>query len=254
MSQAILNDEAAISSTEVAERIDTPLTAAGAEFPAGRADERSNFDYKPVPPYAPVAGVIAIVSSTALFAEIVVLLALAGIFVGGFAMWRIRKSNGTLGGKTWARVGLFGSAFFFVASVATHAYAYATEVPEGHIRVNFSREISAKQFEYINGVRELHPAVAPLDGQKIFIKGFMWNTQKQTGLEDFVLLKDNGKCCFGGAPKPYDMMVVKMKNSKTVDKIEGLVSVAGTLKCYPQSSDAVYIVEATYVARARTSH
>jgi hypothetical protein len=249
MSQAILNDEATLPSSTVADRVETsPSTA------SGPADELSDFDYKPVPPYAPLAAVIAIVSATALYAEIVVLLALAGMFVGGFAVLRIRKANGALGGKNWARIGLFGSTIFFFTGIATHTYAYMTEVPEGHLRVSFSRDISAKQFAYVNGVRELHPDVAPLDGKKIFIKGFMWNTQKQTGLEDFVLLKDNGKCCFGGAPKPYDMMVVKMKNGKTVNKLAGLVSVAGTLKCYPQSSTAVYILEATYVARARTSH
>jgi hypothetical protein len=249
MSQAVLNDETVYATSSEAVAVETSPAPSGAT-PLDVKD----FDYKPVPAYAPVAGIIGIISATALYAEIMVLMALAGLFVGGFALCRIRNANGTLGGKTWARVGLISSAFFFVTGVATHAYAYATEVPEGHIRVNFSRDISAKQFVYVNGVRELHADVAPLDGQKVFIKGFMWNTQKQTGLEDFVFLKDNGACCFGGAPKPYDMMIVKMQNGKTVDKIDGLVSVAGTLKCYPQSSSAVYILEATYVARARTSH
>ena len=251
MSQAILNDVAASRSSGAAVSDASPSAAsATAEMPRNPA----GFDYKPVPAYAPVAGVIAILSATALFAEIMVLLAFAGIFVGGFAVYRIRKANGALGGKTWARLGLYGSLVCFVAGIATHAYAYATEIPAGHIRVNFPHDISNKQFVYVNGVRELHPDVALLDGQKIFIKGFMYNTQKQTGLDNFVLLKDNGKCCFGGAPKPFDMMVVKLQNGKTVDKIDGLISVAGTLKCYPQSPGAVYLLEATYVARARTSH
>ena len=254
MSQAILNDEAASPASNAASPVETSPCVSPVAERAPQPNERSEFDYKPVPAIAPVAAVIGLLSSMALYAEIVVLLAFAGIIVGGIAVWKIRKAKGTLGGKTWARIGLAASAFFFVTGIASHTYAYMTEVPEGHIRVDFTHDISRKQFKYVHGVRELHPDVEPLDGKKIFIKGFMWYTKKQTGLTDFVLLKDNGKCCFGGAPKPYDMMVVKMQNGKTVDKLDGLVSVAGTLKCYPQSPDAVYILEATYVAHARTSH
>jgi len=250
MSQATLNDAAAIERTTPSD-----VTQSKTEQPPPTTpDAVSQFEYKPVPIYAPVAAVIGVISAGALLFEFFVLIAFFGIFIGAFAMWRIRQSNGTLGGAVWARIGLFASVICFFGGITAHAYAYATELPEGHIRVNFSRDISARQFVISNGVRELHPAVAPLKNQKIFIKGYMYNTQKQTGLEDFVLLKDNGQCCFGGAPKLYDMMVVKMPPGKTVDKIDGLVSVAGTLKCYPHSTDAVYVIDASYVARARTSH
>ena len=253
MSQATLNDEAVVERT-------TPSDATRPETEQNQPttpDVVSQFEYKPVPIYAPVAAVIGVISGGAMQFEFFVLIAFFGIFIGAFAMWRIRQSSGTLGGAVWARIGLFASVICFFGGITTHAYAYATEVPEGHIRVNFSRDISKRQFIDSNGVRELHPAVAPLKDQKIFIKGYMYNTQKQTGLEDFVLLKDNGQCCFGGAPKLYDMMIVKLPPGKTVDKIEGLISVSGTLRCTPHSPHVVYMIEANYgssVVRARTSH
>lgn len=216
--------------------------------------EPPEFTYKPVPVVAAVAGFFGIASVFALLSEIAVLLTLVGMVVGGVAVWKIRGSRGELGGRLWANIGLFGSAIFFVTGVANHVYAYATEVPEGYVRVSFPRDISARQFVVTNGVRKLHPDVAPLKDQKIFIKGFMYNTQKQTGLSGFVLLKDNGQCCFGGNPKPFDMMEVRLQNGKTVDRIDGLVSVAGVLRCDPSSPGAVYVLEATYVESARTVH
>lgn len=216
-----------------------------------------DFSYRPVPVIAPVAFILGVSSLLALISEFAVLIAFFGIAFGAVATWKIRKSNGAYGGKIWATVGLFASVIFFFGGIGTHVYAYMTEVPEGYQRVSFVRDISAKEFVYEQGVRKLHPDVAPLDGQKIFIKGWMWGTQKNTGLTDFVLLKDNGQCCFGGNPKPFDMMHVIMEGGKTTDKFDGMVSIAGVLSCDPdgkKKQDAVYILKASYVAPSRTSH
>lgn len=224
----------------------------GASSAAAQTGQSQEFSYKPVPVIAPVAAFFGFASLFALVSEFAVLITLIGIVVGATAVWTIRRSHGELGGRMWAYIGLFGSLILFVTGLTKHVYAYATEVPDGYHRVSFSRDISAKQFVAANGRRQLHPDVAPLKDQKIFIKGYMYNTQKQTGLTGFTLLKDNGQCCFGGNPKPYDMIVVDMQNGKTVDKIDGLVSVAGVLRCNPQSPGAVYRLEAVYVAPART--
>jgi len=241
MSQATVPNQVESPAPEVSPVVSPPV-------------EPQSFDYRPVSMFAVISAFFGLISIAALISEIAVLLCLFGMIFGGLGLWKIRRAEGAVSGRMWAMIGLFASVIFFVAGVTRHVYAYVTEVPEGYTRVHFSRDISRKQFVINNGVRELHPDVKPLDGEKIFIKGFMYNTQKQKGLEDFVLLKDNGKCCFGGNPKPYDMMVVKMPKGTTVDKMDGLVSVAGTLKCYPQSENAVYVLNATYVERARTPH
>lgn len=213
------------------------------------------FDYKPVPVLAPIALALGLASGFALLAEIGIGICIAGIVVGWLALRTVRKADGAYGGLRIAAIGLTASVFFLISGLATHIYAYATEVPEGHYRVNFSRDISDKKFVTIDGKRKLHEDVERYNGQKIFIKGFMYNTKKSNGLSDFILLKDNGQCCFGGDPKPYDMMHVKLQDGLTVNRIDGLVSVAGVLKCRPQATEgAVYVVEATLVEPARTSH
>ena len=223
---------------------------------AAEPNEPKQFGYKPVPVIASVSAFFGIASVWAVLWEPAVLVTLIGIVLGGLSVWKIRKADGELGGRLWANIGLFGSLIFFFAGVTSHAYAYYTEVPEGYMRVSFPRDISARQFVIVNGVRELHPEVEKLEGKKIFLKGWMYNTQKQTGLTGFTLLKDNGKCCFGGSPKPYDMILIKMADGKTVNRIDGLVSVAGVLRCDPSAppGSAVYTIEATYVDQARTIH
>ena len=221
------------------------------------ADVKAEFDYKPVPVLAPVTLFLGLASGLALWAEIGVAVCVVGIAVGLLSRWKIRKTPDEVGGGLLTAIGLIASVCFFFAGIATHVHAYATEVPDGHFRVNFSRDISAKEFIYENGIRKIHPDVIPYDNQKIYIKGYMWKTQKNKGLEKFMFLKDNGKCCFDGKAKPYHMMHVILQDGKTVDKIEGLVAVAGVLRCNPMprsEGEAVYIIEAILVEPARTAH
>ncbi len=83
----------------------------------------------------------------------------------------------------------------------------------------------------------------------------MWQTQRMEGLTEFVFLKDNGECCFGGDPKPFDMMVVKMADDQTTNAYTGMVAVAGVLHAnvHAAEGEPVYTVDATLVEEARTS-
>ena len=138
---------------------------------------------------------------------------------------------------------------------ALHAHAYATEVPEGFERHNFPREISDKQFIFEDGQRKIHPEVEPLLNKPIFIKGWMYQQLKTSDITEFVLLKDSGECCFGGNPKPYDMIQVNMAEGVTADGYTSMIYVAGTLTADPSVDEgqAVYTMEVTHCGLAKTS-
>ena len=53
-----------------------------------------------------------------------------------------------------------------------------------------------------------------LDGQRIFIKGYMYPTKELEGLNSFLLVKDTGQCCFGGNPAITDMIMVTMERMR----------------------------------------
>jgi hypothetical protein len=58
-----------------------------------------------------------------------------------------------------------------------------------------------------------------LNGKRIRIRGFMFPTFESSGLEGFVLARDNQICCFGRNPKIYDLIQVGMRPGSTTDYI-----------------------------------
>ena len=212
------------------------------------------FDYTPVSPWGPVALVLGIGSLTGFFGIFGLGLAVVGVFIGFAAIVRIRSGGGLVKGTGFAITGLILSILCLSLGSMKMAHAYQTECPPEFLRVNFPNDISDWQFAYYGGVRRLHPKVAPLIGQKVFLKGFMWETQMSEGLENFVFLKDNGECCFGGSPKPFDMMVVNMTDGKTTKAFNGMVAVAGVLNANVNAKEGepVYTVDAVLVEEAQT--
>ncbi|MFN9236721.1 MAG: hypothetical protein ACK6D4_18990 [Planctomyces sp.] len=176
------------------------------------AEIGDDFDYVPVSPWAPVSLVAGVVSLTALLNLFGLYLAVFGALVGLAAVLRIRSSLGTVKGQPMAAAGLLLASLSVVGGGYRTAHAYRHEVPEGFRRVHFPKEIADLQFVYINGKRKIPAEVAELVGQKVYLKGFMWATQDTEGLTRFILLKDNGECCFGGRPKSHDFITVTLNS------------------------------------------
>jgi hypothetical protein len=169
-----------------------------------------DFDYVPVSPWAPIALCLGLLGLTGFIGIFGLYVAFFGIFIGIAAISRIRASAGFVKGTGIAAVGLVLSVASFALGSAKMAHAYSTEVPDGFKRVNFPKDIAEKGFVTVYGHRKLEPSVATLIGQKVYLKGFMWATQDTEGLTRFILLKDNGECCFGGKPKSHDYIFVTL--------------------------------------------
>ena len=94
-----------------------------------------------------------------------------------------------------------------------------------------------------------------LDGKKIRLRGFMFPALRDSGIEIFLFARDNELCCFGRAPKVYDVMKVSMKDGETTDYIEGRpFDVVGTFhiaeKALMDSYPRLYsITDAIVIAR-----
>ena len=219
--------------------------------------QMNDFNYRPVPPLAPAAMVLGICSVIGLISEFALIFGIFGTVLGAICIVRIRRAHGELGGKWLASIG-FALSFVFLASGSTlHAYNFATEVPEGHRRVNFYSDISQKGFVVEDGVQQLHPDLRALDGQKIFVKGYMYPTRQTEGLRGFLLVKDSEKCCFGGEPQLSDMIGVRMDEGLSVTFRAGLVSVGGVFRVRDNRGagplDPLFELEGSYFSRARTS-
>ena len=76
--------------------------------------------------------------------------------------------------------------------------------------------------------RDLLPErVLALQGQPVRIRGYILPSFQQTGLTQFVLVRDNMECCFGPGAALYDCIVVKMQPGQTADFSIRPVAVTG---------------------------
>lgn len=70
--------------------------------------------------------------------------------------------------------------------------------------------------------------IEALDGRPIRIRGFILPSFQQTGLTQFVLVRDNLSCCFGPGAALCDCIVVDMQPGKSTDYNIAPVTVEGT--------------------------
>lgn len=70
--------------------------------------------------------------------------------------------------------------------------------------------------------------VRQLDGRQIRIRGFILPSFQQSGIKQFVLVRDNMECCFGPGAMLHDCILVEMIPPATAEFTVRPVSVEGT--------------------------
>lgn len=218
-------------------------------------DEGREFTYRPIPLLVPISlGFVFLSIMAALTAELLVI-PLVGATLAIIARRQIRQSEGQLSGDWLALASLVLQIAIGVVFAAMHSYSYATELPPGFERVNFTMQISKKGFTNEGGRLGIHPDVQKLVDQKVMIKGYMYPQKTSDGLTTFVLCKDSGDCCFGGQPKPTDMILVNMKGDAAQFRT-GLVAVAGVFRASPTVDESglqpVYQLDCEHFGAAKT--
>lgn len=193
-------------------------------------DLEGDFSYHPVPVLAAAGLVVSLISSIAIFVWLALPLCLVGFLLSTLGLWMIRRSKGAYGGTKVAISGMVFAMLFFVGGIAFQIYAFQTEVPEGYQRKSFVADIADK-LPLPKGLSfEIHPDVAALDGQRVFIKGYIYQTERVHNLQEFLFVKDNQSCCFGANPAITDRIGVVMKDGEGIDYVAGKVAVAGTFR------------------------
>lgn len=164
----------------------------------------------------------------------------------------VRRNCEELTGFGMAVFGLILNLVILITSIALHSYVYATEVPDGFMRINYGELQVAS-----NGVGNARGLPVPqraldLHGKKIFIKGYVYPDGRSSGIQHFILVPDMGTCCFGGDPKLTDMIEVKLKDPLEIEYSYARRKLAGTfhVNLQPQGfmgKTAVYQLDAEYV-------
>ncbi len=162
-------------------------------------------------------------------------LPVVGLLVGLRAWRRIVQAPDELTGKPIAIVGVGLSLASLIGGLLLASVVYATEVPDGYRRVTFG------QLKPDEAERDRHLSipteVESLDGQKVFIKGYMRPPAHRFGIEQFLLVRDNNECCFGkNIPAYYDRIQVELAGNLRTDYSRRMFRAAGTLKIDPSQA------------------
>jgi len=76
----------------------------------------------------------------------------------------------------------------------------------------------------------LTPRVTELERQRVRIRGYILPSFQQSGLTQFVLVRDNQECCFGPGAALHDCVVVRMQPGRTADFSIRPVAVEGRFR------------------------
>ena len=95
--------------------------------------------------------------------------------------------------------------------------------------------------------------IEELNKKTLQIRGYILPASvfKQTGIEEFVLVRDNMECCFGPGAALYDCIIVQMEKGKFADFSTRPIAVKGKFEIkefkYPDSEDHYAIYKMTAI-------
>jgi len=198
--------------------------------PLRDADSRDEGDsYRAISGAAIAAAAVAAVSPVAFFGWSLVAVPLIGAVLAGIALRDIASRHPLLTGRPLAVVALVASLITLAASITAHAREYATELPEGFVRLSYA-DLQPAEGEQATRVPD---SARAMDGRDVLLKGYIYPGKQQHGLVQFLLVRDQGDCCFGGNPKISDRVLVQLADPAGIDFTPKLTKVAGRFRVQP---------------------
>lgn len=185
-----------------------------------------NNEYRTVSRSAIAAAAFGLLAPLGAWAAVFLILPVLAVCFGAMALANIRRFPQELYGKKAAWFGVVLGLVCLIGGIGRHSYIYATEVPEGYQRMTFYdlRPNTRTSNDFFSA------RAAELDGQKVFIKGFVRPSDRRTKLKNFILVGDFGSCCFGGNPKMTDIVAVRILSDQTVDYSWSMRRITGTFR------------------------
>ncbi|MCI0361817.1 MAG: DUF3299 domain-containing protein [Planctomycetaceae bacterium] len=191
--------------------------------------------YRSISRAAIVSLVLGIVSFAGLAFSSLLVLPIVGVVLGLVGLSTIRRYPAEYTGGKIAAAGIALCSLLFVGGVSWHTYDYVTEVRPDEIRIlSGSTYWDQLQLDINRPDLPVSPTSLELSGKKVFIKGYIHPGVATRGKVDrFILVPDFGTCCFGGDPKPTDMVEVfipeqarRLSYTRTRVKLAGIFEVS----------------------------
>ena len=170
--------------------------------------------------------VLGLISIVGLAFPALLVIPLGGTLFGFYALHSVRKKSAELTGSGLALTGTILCGVFFMSGLTLATVIYLTEVPEGYQRISFLELQPDAERPHV----PVSSRALELDGQKVFVKGYIYPGDRRENLKQFVLVPDMKTCCFGGQPKLTDMIEVSLRDPLTTDWAPTRRKLSGVLK------------------------
>lgn len=222
------------------------------------------YDYRTLSVAAVASLILGLISIPAVLVPTLLVIPAVGTGLGIFAVWTVTTRPDEFTGRRLAVTGLGLSALMFVGGTAGHWYFDRIEVPERYLGKEISfwdlqpeQEIDMQHFlraRNRNIELPLPEKAKEMDGQEVFVTGYVYPGAQRDDLKKFVLVPDMKTCCFGGQPKLTDMIEVTLEDPLRADfsyrrrGLGGVLRVHKTLQSREQLTGVVYQLEADYLS------
>ena len=160
---------------------------------------------------------------------------LLGLGLAVVALVDIAKRPTALTGRALAIGAGVVSLLCLTGATAWLSVVYATELPPGHERLGYA-QLQPAPGEPATAVPE---SAVPFHGRDVLIKGYMYPGTKQRGIAQFLLVRDQGDCCFGGNPKITDRVLVQLAVPAGIDFTPRMVKIAGRFQVRPAGAPEI---------------
>ena len=148
----------------------------------------------------------------------------------GLVGWRdILARPDVLTGKLLAIGSMVVGGLLFAGGFWYQATVYARELPPGFERLNYAA-LQPGEGEPANLIPE---SAVKMHDRDVLLKGYMYPGKQQRGIRQFLLVRDQGDCCFGGNPKITDRVLVQMADKQTIEYTPRLRKIAGRFSIRP---------------------
>ncbi len=198
------------------------LDPAPLQSPRSSGAIEHDFAYRPIARSAVIACLLGIMSVVAFLDPTLAVIPALGVTTGAFSLWTIRRQSKDWSGEGLALAGIVLSAACWLGGWSFAAYVRLVEVPEGCTPISYDELQPDPQMP-----DRVSAAALALDGQPVFVKGYMYPGRKSRGLNEFILCYNNDECCFGGTPPVTHMIRVTLTPPLSVDFSRRVRKVAG---------------------------
>ena len=185
--------------------------------------------YRPISGTAIAAAALAAVSPLVFLGWSFAPLPAIATLLAAIALRDTRRRSEAVSGAGIAAAALVVAASLLVGGVSRLAITYSRELPAGHTRLSYA---------LLQPLPGDPPTAVPdsarsLDGRDVLLKGYIYPGSRQRGITDFLLVRDQGDCCFGGDPKITDRVLVRLADQKGIEFTPRLVKIAGRFRIEP---------------------